>query len=425
MLNTVDALWLEALRETNIEDARLLSQSKEDIGRRVYQQGNRVYKIVLPALESTSAVRACTLSEEASILKRLHNVSGTPNRAGYLETAHSTVLSYDYREGLTWNDGSLPNGAWVTLMIRLLVLAVHLSTRGVAHNDIKPENILVNGSGIPTLLDFDQAARVKRRTAFAANFLGWNQLQPSHSSLLGMIKTRIRTRAPRLANRLENSKLVELIRDRITRIPSLPSNPTPQLRALHSAWQLARLSDANAPGKLLSYYSIRVDGFVLPGERPWESRWAILSRAATFEGKRVLELGCNLSLLSCQLLTDKGATSACCVDSDSDILLAAEKVAEAYQVSPCYKRVNFDSPEAWEEDLSAFRPDIVTALSVVNWITDKERFFRFLGRFPEVLFEGHDSVSTEMKRLESVGFTVIDLIATSERDRPVLRARKA
>ena len=47
----------------------------------------------------------------------------------------------------------------------------------------------------------------------------------------------------------------------------------------------------------------------------------------------------------------------------------------------------------------------------------------FLGRFDEVILEGHDSSRTERNRLRQVGFTEIELVDTSERGRPLLRAQ--
>jgi hypothetical protein len=38
---------------------------------------------------------------------------------------------------------------------------------------------------------------------------------------------------------------------------------------------------------------------------------------------------------------------------------------------------------------------------------------------------GHQSARTERRRLRSAGFTQIELIATSERGRPILHCRKA
>jgi hypothetical protein len=84
---------------------------------------------------------------------------------------------------------------------------------------------------------------------------------------------------------------------------------------------------------------------------------------------------------------------------------------------------DFDE-QGWEDRLASFRPDVVTALSVVQWVADKDRFLQFLGRFPELLYEGHDPVDIERARLLGAGFDRVELIGESERSRPLLRATR-
>ena len=86
---------------------------------------------------------------------------------------------------------------------------------------------------------------------------------------------------------------------------------------------------------------------------------------------------------------------------------------------------SFDDSRSWEEELAAFRPTVVTALSVLNWVAQKDRFMRFLGRFDKVLFEGHESEVIESRRLEAVGFNHVELLAKSERQRPVILAYRS
>ena len=131
-----------------------------------------------------------------------------------------------------------------------------------------------------------------------------------------------------------------------------------------------------------------------------------------------------MALISTFLLKEAGAAAALAVDRDPAILEAAERVAEAFGVQPQFRRIDFDRDADWENQLEAFAPDVVVALSVLHWVRDKARFLAFLGRFDEVIFEGHDSSRTERRRLRQAGFTEIDLIDTSERGRPILRARK-
>jgi hypothetical protein len=131
-----------------------------------------------------------------------------------------------------------------------------------------------------------------------------------------------------------------------------------------------------------------------------------------------------MALLSTFLLKDAHAAAALAVDRDPQILAAAALVAEALGVRPQLCRIDFDRDRDWEDRLEAFCPDVVVALSVRHWVQDKARFMAFLGRFDEVIYEGHDSSRTERRRLLQAGFTEIELVDTSERGRPLLRARK-
>jgi 2-polyprenyl-3-methyl-5-hydroxy-6-metoxy-1,4-benzoquinol methylase len=208
------------------------------------------------------------------------------------------------------------------------------------------------------------------------------------------------------------------------RTPRISKTASPKLHKLREAWSIARKSDASAPGVPVCYYEITEDGYRFPGERPWDERWTVLRGITPLRGKRILELGCNLSLLSCFALKEEGAENALCVDVDSKILAAAQLIADAYGVTPLYKRVDFDSRYPWEKELLSFKPDVVTALSVLNWVRDKERFLQFLANFNEVIFEGHEPFEVEKARFLQVGFTRIREVSVSERARPIMLCQK-
>jgi len=211
-----------------------------------------------------------------------------------------------------------------------------------------------------------------------------------------------------------------------------PMNQLPLITASHDlkaiqllrAWEIAQKSDASAPGAIDAYYSVTSGAYTFPGERSWETRWEALSLISDYTGKRVLELGCNMSLLSCYLLLHKEAEAALAVDVDFKILESARLVSSAFGVTPEYKQVDLDSSSNWEADLCEFAPDIVFALNVLNWVADKTRFLKFLGRFEEVIFEGHDSFEIEKSRFEEVGFSKIFLISLTERNRPLMHCIK-
>jgi SAM-dependent methyltransferase len=208
-------------------------------------------------------------------------------------------------------------------------------------------------------------------------------------------------------------------------LPVLPRDATAAHRLLLRAWDKAQVCRSNAPGVPAAYYSLVYDGVQFPGKRPWHDRWSYLEGATCYRRKRVLELGCNMGLLSTYVMKAGGAAAAMGVDADGGVLQAARLVARALGVAPEFSQIDLDSPEPWESRLLDFRADLVFALSVLKWVRDKARLLAFLGNFPELVYEGHDGLDIEVARLKSAGFQHIRLICESERRRPVIYCRRS
>ena len=113
------------------------------------------------------------------------------------------------------------------------------------------------------------------------------------------------------------------------------------------------------------------------------------------------------------------------VDHDAEIIESARLVADAMAVDVDFGIADFDADEPWEERLSASNADIVFALNILNWVQDKDRLLDFLGNFDVVVFEGHDSFDVEKERFASRGFSSIELVHVSERNRPLMVCKKA
>jgi SAM-dependent methyltransferase len=201
----------------------------------------------------------------------------------------------------------------------------------------------------------------------------------------------------------------------------LPADASRELGLAHRAWEVAAGAEANQVH--ICYYSMDFEGFHLPGERPWEARWRLLQRFVSSQGTRVLELGCNLGLLSTYALRS-GAADALGVDTDATLLEANGLLQQAFRVGYSTRRLDFDDAGPWDEELAAFRPTIVTALSVFHWVRDTQRFLRFLSRFNQLLYEGHDRDDVERTRLQQAGFNDVTLVGRSERSRSVFLARR-
>jgi len=427
LVDVKENYWKKCLLLLGLEDATLLSQSIYDFSRRVYVKEDLLYKILLPKYDSTGALRNQSLADEFTIVEKYSGMNGIPKSIEYRKIEDIEVAIYKYIPFKSLDQVQLGLFQLCNILFHLLPILYKLSLQGVCHNDIMPDNILVSKDGMPFLIDFDQAKLLSPREALIRNMFGTGiciLTMAEHRSLFIKIKNQLKKYMPphirQALHQLRNDLLMRPKR----RLPKLPENASPQLKNILEAWKLAQLSPANAPGNMVSYYSFDFEGHHFPGERPWLDRWFVLSRLTAFRGKRILELGCNLGMLSCFLLKETEAAAALAVDYDDTIITAAHKVASALGVSPVYMKINFDDPDNWEKELINFKPDIVFALNVLNWVNDKKRFMSFLGRFQEVIVEGHDDIAEETKRLRDIGFDRIKLIAFSERNRPIISCLK-
>jgi hypothetical protein len=279
---------------------------------------------------------------------------------------------------------------------------------------------LVTPSCRPYLVDFDQASVLSIAGALKLNFLGVPNMVENEYGFVPMVRGMLSVLLPKSLKHLARKLFGREPARPEPELPIIRSDSDDSVRLLYQAWQIARESGANSPGDCVAYYSLEYGGYQFPGERPWLDRWTILRGITDYSGKRVLELGCNMGLLSCFLLRHSGVSAALGVDCSDSVLRSAEVIARAFVVQPTFARVDLDSAENWECGLQAFCPDVVFALNVLNWVKDKGRLLSFLGRFREVIFEGHDAVEVEKMRLAEVGFVKIKEIGQSERRRAIL-----
>ncbi|MFZ1538462.1 MAG: hypothetical protein WAT23_13890 [Chromatiaceae bacterium] len=418
---------------------KVIYVSPFDPGRKVILNSGVIYKVLDKKITVCSRQRMNTLQDEYEILSSLQKYDFVPRRPRYFSDDLFDVLAYDYVDGKPLKLVDLRLFSILTL--KLIVLFLKLSWAGVIHRDIKLDNLIFKPSGNLCLIDFDQARRARRVDALLANVLCPSAMRPAvHGSLFQMLglcaeDARIMNRVKRAfkvflptpilqLRRVIRRKLVRESSQKISIIPSLHEGASKKLKLLSQAWAIAQGSDASSPGVSICYYSLFEEGYTFPGERPWGERWHYLRHALDFRGKRVLELGCNVALLSTFLLKEGGVSSALAVDSDYEVLCAAQLVAGAFGVAPLFTRADFDSHENWEYELENFNPDIVFCLNVKNWVQNKVRLEKFLLGFPIIVYEGHDNDEKEKRLFVENGFDVED-IACSERGRTVFKAVRA
>lgn len=408
----------------NVENIKFISESDEDPSRKTFLLNDIIIKSRKLEDDRSAHLRHNDLKDEYEILKFSSAVKGIPKTFHYHKNELYELLFLSYLPGAQLRNLQLSFIQTVKVTLQVLKILIRLSVKGICHNDVTPQNVLLTGKNNASLVDFDQAVRTTIVKAFAGNILGIRSEESKVSYGLNTIfKDYLRKHFPnflyslkRLVGRKPEFEKHEL--------PEIKDDADPKLKKLLDAWRLAQKSNASAPALPLAYYAIDFEGYHFPGERPWNERWNRFSNVTDYEGKTILELGCNMGLLSIYLLKEAGAANSIGVDHDKKILESAKLISEVFEVNPVFRQINFDSAKDWESELSSYKIDIVFALNVLNWVNDKERFLRFLSNFPEVIFEGHDTTEVERKRFEQIGFNTIDEIGYSERERIILRCRK-
>ncbi len=374
--------------------------------------------------DTTAHIRINDFRTEYEILKKCADVINIPRALHYAKTSEFEILILDYLPGLQLQHLRLTFRQTVNVFFRVFIIAVRLSNKGICHNDITPQNILLTDKYFPSLVDFDQSVKTSFTKALAGNIFGIKSGDSIVSyGVVTIIKDFLRKKFPNFLYFLKrllgkNPKFEK------HELPQLGKDADENLKKLRNAWKLAQKSNASAPALPLAYYAIDFGGFHFPGERPWSERWERLKSLSEFSGKNILELGCNMGLLSIHLLKEEGVVKCIGVDHDKKILESAKLISEVFNVHPKFLQINFDSARDWESDLISEDIDIVFALNVLNWVDDKDRFLRFLSNFDEIIFEGHDTPEVEKKRFERIGFSKIEEIGYSERERIILRCRK-
>ena len=389
--------------------ARLIAVSRFIADSRVYRDGETVAKIrrrdaLLPAGVSA-------LPGEARVLEAL------ARRVELRQIGDFDVLLEPYQPGVSLAaslDG-LSIARRIKILSRVARLLRQLHRRGIAHRDLRLDNVLILASGEVALVDFDRAMAMSPGAAFRADWFGVGRGRPASKPFWKLVMYTLVPRMESVGQRIRaiRRRRRPIITDRVS---------DPDLRLLAEAWERAARSPANAPGQHVAYYGFTYRGFHLSGERPWYLRWEAIRPNIDLRGKKVLELGCNMGLLSINAVIH-GAASAVGADRDTDILASARLTAKALGVDVRFEQVDLVNDSDWETRLSG--ADIVVAMSLLHWLPDPDRLLAFLGRHRELLYEGHDSAAVETARLRAIGFTTIRDLGATERGRPLLHATRS
>lgn len=222
-----------------------------------------------------------------------------------------------------------------------------------------------------------------------------------------------------------------------------------KLSTIHKSFPLpllGQLSDASRSFKKktarhtlksqgLIYSSFTVGEYCVPRElaqRDAKTRIAQFDLLPSeWEGKRVLDLGCNNGAMLFHL-TNVGIASGLGIEYDADKVAVAQEISDFVGVNHLhFQQGDIDALDA--EALGTF--DIVMALAIEAHVNQPERLFELLGRVTErvLCFEGNsgcDIKATRQRllacgfiRVEYKGFCTDDVVANNNK-RPVLIAWK-
>jgi hypothetical protein len=422
--------WNAIVQRTMGANAQLIHVSNSSSDCRVYRSDSAIFKIrrLTPA---SIRGRVNTLEDEFLILQRLSSVPAVPKVRGYRREGLWEVLEMDPLAPLRKHDPTLGQPREpLSDFLAVAGATWRINRMGCSHGDLHVFNAGRNVQGGVTIFDFDQAntdhpLRCGLRD-FAGIAIGNHPSQISLFARAGNVRFLWPfLRAVGLIQRL----LIGAIRvfypggkssdGGLQARVALQGNPA--LDLLAEAWRLAEQSRASSPDADIAYYSFDICGVHFPGERPWPLRWNSIRKRVDFRGKRLLELGCNLGLLSIHARLE-GAVACMGVDVDGEILRAAALTAAGFEVDVEHRQLDLDDPRPWEKEFLNF--DMVSALSVMHWVKNKERLWMFLGRFSELLYEGHESESEAEKNLKRAGFTQFERLGLTERNRQVFFASR-
>jgi tRNA A-37 threonylcarbamoyl transferase component Bud32/2-polyprenyl-3-methyl-5-hydroxy-6-metoxy-1,4-benzoquinol methylase len=410
-------------RFPKVNNIIFVSESSLDPSRKTYRYQNLIIKSYKKNEDRTQHLRQNSLQQEYKLLRKCEKVYGVPKAYHYCFNDNYELIFISYLHGIQLSNMRLTFGQQLKVLKELSKILYKLSKYGISHNDIVPENILISNDFKISLIDFDQATETKFLTALLRQFTGIKiGVSKVNFSMITIIKDFLRKKFPKTYYQIKKTAGREV--PEINPLPVLNEDASAELKKMLKAWKIAQKSNASSPGIPIAYYALEYNGVHFPGERPWSKRWIELKNISDYSGKTIIELGCNMGLLSTFLMKEFGAKKCIGVDHDEKILESARIIAEVFDVTPVFKVVDFDSSKNWEDDLLSYKADIVFALNVLNWVQDKKRFLKFLSSFNEVIFEGHDLPENEKNNFRQFGFASIEEIGYSERERIILRCRK-
>lgn len=426
--------WDRFVQDNLGQNICLVNVSKFSSDCRVYKTAEAIFK-VRRLTPSSMRGRTNSLEDEYLILSHLSSVPGVPRVQSYKRKGQWEQLEMEMLPELQGYDPTfLKPHETLKDFWEVVRVTIQMNRLGCSHGDLHSRNVGRNAARGVSVFDFDQACldypwRCAMRDIFGlgtcerrSEFSLFNRLRDVRG--IGFLLRAMAKLGKEIVKFLSRTGPSVVQRNQLSRSTFKQRamlQADPSLETLAEAWSIASLSKASAPGVDIGYYSIDIGGVNFPGERPWILRWERIRKEVDFKGKRVLELGCNMGLLSIHAKLS-GAAFCLGVDVDKEILMAADLASRAFETDVAHRHLDLADASPWEEELKGF--DIVSALSVLHWIENKDRLWSFISKHKEVLYEGHESEQEAEGNLKTAGFTRITRLGTTERNRQMFHASR-
>ncbi|NLO27907.1 MAG: hypothetical protein GX113_07000 [Actinobacteria bacterium] len=168
---TANDLWARVCSQHLPAGCDLIHRSLDDIEQRIYGCDEQIFKVRLRGERAWSLLRQQDLRGEYNILRMCESIRGVPRALSFNAYDACEVSAYSRLPGIRLDESELRLFESAHVAVGLFRILLRLSFRGIAHNDVKPNNILRADHSI-ALVDFDQAVRTSRFSALCMNLFG-------------------------------------------------------------------------------------------------------------------------------------------------------------------------------------------------------------------------------------------------------------
>ena len=407
---------------------------------RVYRYGERALKIQSPWFTRDQPLQ--TLGNQFRLLSAVEGLAWHLNPTLQEVDEGWQVLGMDWIEGENLDDLIHQGRAGSMALHQLLQTLFAVSRAGVLYKQLRPRHIIRGLDGKVFFIDFGGSSLGNPRVAFLQNFrlLAGKRLRVNLTSLGQILKAVLVGRVswcksdlalPTNGGYLQGHlqwKARRVWEANLRRMDGMLSDylrqvPGDDKAAHHFAYMEKALADAlDIDTRLFEeMWKMQIAGYLLYGCRNWGVVWDHILRRVTFDGKRVVDLGCGAWPVGAFARLE-GATQVILCDSLSPLLRAACHFAEGFGFTDnMYQSIHWETIGEGQQELPV--ADVALAMSVRFDKMRLDRILDTLAKYNEVLWEtrlGQDALDG----LRSRGYYTVETLTSSYGNRCILYAAR-